>query len=1472
MNSSSLASTVRLEGALFSRDFLDRLGALSSDLPHLSPQSYGLAPEDKLREKISASWNALSGRWDRFQSELKKLSEDDYAVGITRREWLLPVLQELNFGRVQTANAIRLTVGDESKEYAISHGWNRTPLHLLGARVSLDVRTQGLPGAAQMAPHALVQECLNRSGEHLWAVLSNGYKFRVLRDSAAIARRSYVEFDLEAIFENEDASGFALFWLLCHASRFEWRAAANEENEANPPILEDWQKETEQEGVRARDVMRGGVQGAIEHIGTGLLRHKDNKPLREELRSGALLPLDFYKLTLRLVYRLLFILVAEAKDNLLLPVIKAPLTPNPSPPNAALGTGESEAKARATARERYENYYSLAKLRQRAAKTRGTAHEDAWQGLCLTFQFLRGGEEGLAIPALGGFLFQEARLKDGSVALEECHLANEDLFAALRQLCYFQQGAARRQVNFTNLGSEELGSVYESLLELTPRVDLDGYRFQLETLAGNERKITGSYYTPEILVKSLLDSALEPVIEAALRRAASGEQRMENVSDGELLSGFGSVGTRDDSGGTGLSVDTHLSEGRIVRSDFAATEISEFDSGEHRRGMGQGKHEGIPAISEHSDGQSARNRNASDSGTARGIGDSRTNSAFATEHGNLGASASESATQPTAQTRKGNVNPLATRHSLLAAQEKALLSLRICDPACGSGHFLTAAARRVASRLALLRTQGNEPEKAEYQHALREVVGHCIYGIDVNEMAVELCKIALWMEGLEAGRPLSFLDSHIRCGNSLLGATPDMIENGLPDEAFAALEGDDKTVVSALKKRNKLERDTQTTTSLFVEEKLPLGDLRRAIAEIEQVGDEQLEGVQQKERMLRALEQSGSYDHTHLLYDAWCAAFVWKKVPDTLRGEGALAKGETNPNFIEPLTTEGIRYIQQSALPMFAQQRPEIKRLRGQYKWFHPHLEFPAVFGDKGGFDVILGNPPWERVKLQEKEWFAARSPEIAGAPNAAARGRLIEQLKSGDPVLHGAFLDDKRRAEGESHFARSSDRFPLCGRGDVNTYALFAELNRNFINDSGRVGCIVPSGIATDDTTKFFFGDLVERQSLISLYDFQSSKGLFSEIGHARFKFCCLTMCGANDSHGSNAEFAFFLRSDAELQDAERRFKLSPDEIALLNPNTKTCPIFRSSRDAELTKAIYRRVPVLVNESTGANPWGIKFSTMFHMSNDSGLFENEPDEGRLPLYEAKMLHHFDHRWATYENGDTRDVSDAEKNDPQFVVQPRYWVAAHEVKAKMSDKWDKKWLLGFRDICRSTDERTVIASVLPRVGCGNKIPLMIIDEDVAKAACLIANLTAFPYDYTSRQKIGSTTLNYFIFKQLPVLPPSTYDQTPSWTGDALLRDWIARRVLELTYTAYDLRDWAHDLGYDGEPFGWDTARRFALRCELDAAFFHLYGLTRDETAYVLDTFPIVRRKDERDYGTYRTKDEILRLFDEMAALCIVPVA
>ncbi|MBL8742577.1 MAG: restriction endonuclease, partial [Myxococcales bacterium] len=805
------------------------------------------------------------------------------------------------------------------------------------------------------------------------------------------------------------------------------------------------------------------------------------------------------------------------------------------------------------------------------------------------------------------------------------------------------------------------------------------------------------------------------------------------------------------------------------------------------------------------------------------------------------------------------------------------------------------------------------------QHVLRDVIGRCLYGVDLNPMAAELCRVSLWLEALEPGKPLSFLDHHIRVGNSLLGTTPKLIAGGLPDEAFNPIEGDDKKACTELKKRNRAEG--KGLGSLFVAEDAERAEaLRSAAKAVDEMDDDTPERLARKAQTFAEAQQRYDYVAAKRLADAWCAAFVIRKHFPPLAHNARFA--DTKPFGI----TQGQLTDLAQGRDLPAELATETERLARQYQFFHWHLAFPEVFA-RGGFDCILANPPWERVKLQEKEWFANRSPDIANAPNAAARKRLIEALKRDDPALHHQFLDDARKAEGESHLLRDSGCYPLCGRGDINLYAVFAEGMRSLLSERGRAGAVLPTGIATDDTTKFFFQDVVERKSLASLFDFEN-KGVFFPEVHSSLKFCIFTAGRGLRPTADAAEFVFYAHAVEELRDPGRRFPLSPDDIALLNPNTRTCPIFRSRKDAELTKGIYRRVQVLIREAQGnapeENPWGIRFSTMFHMSNDSHLFHTreqlESDgwqlegnvfrrggEKYLPLYEAKMVDFFDHRaahvvlsaTAMVRQGQPEPLTESEHQEARVLPIPRSWVSEMVVCDALDSTWARRWFLGLRDITSATNERTVIPAVIPLSGVGNNLPVLFLNDVLsADGGTLSACLSSFVLDFAARFKVGGLHLNFFIVEQFPAPPPKALTEACEWSGNTARRAWLAPRVLELTYTAWDLELFGRDCGWDGPPFRWDDERRFQIRCELDAAFFHLYlpadadgqwrlarkadGCPHDETlddlaalkrycptprdavAYIMDTFPIVRRKDEEKYnGDYRTKRVILGIYDAM---------
>lgn len=1360
-------SNVRSEGVLLPVDVLQRIVSRDRELPGMYPKltqgdsseslereknPWNLSGGERLTDAINRSWQKMLAVWRRFAELRDNLLEGAPGTRLTREELLLPLFAELGYGRLVAARPedrlVRgsgMASGSQEKSYPISHFWLHSPIHLVGCGVDMDRRTRGIAGAAQSSPHSLVQEFLNRSDAHLWGFVSNGLVLRILRDNASLSRQAFVEFDLQGLFNGESFADFALLWMLCHQSRVE---AEKPEN----CWLEQWMQEGRDAAVLALDSLRSGVQQAIVALGQGFMESR-NPALRQRLRDGSLNRQEYFRQLLRLVYRIIFLFVLEDRRMLHGP------------------------EATQSSRDRYFHSYSLSRLRKLATSIPGGNHCDLYEGVKLVMSRLeRMGCPELGLAPLGGFLWSEKALPD----IAACSLRNADLLKAIRELAFTVREGRRRPVDYRHLGARELGSVYESLLELHPVVE--NGKFRLDVAAGNDRKTTGSYYTPTQLIDSLLDSALEPVISRTIRAAGSVE-----------------------------------------------------------------------------------------------------------------------------------------------AAETALLNLKICDPACGSGHFLLAAAQRLAKRLAALRSGDEEPAPAALRHALRDVMGRCMYGVDINPMSVELCKVSLWLEAVEPGKPLSFLDHHIQCGNSLLGTTRQCILDGLPEDAFDALAGDDKKACAALRKRNKIHLEAVFasigTRRIGTQENLLAEQWREdfealmnvaAPPDLDAMPANTIVELEAQEKAYYGWIGSGDRQRKKLLFDMWCAAFVAPRY---------FPEREARPGFFEDTPTG----ITSGMIQDFASGRQDsqaaqtiAQQMAEQYQFFHLAVSFPEVEA-KGGFDVVLGNPPWERIKLQEKEWFAAIRPDIAEARNAAARKKMIAALEKDNPALYAAYMQALRAVDGQSHFLRNSGRFPLCGRGDINLYTVFAENMRNMLNDSGRLGCIVPSGIAADDTTKFFFQDLVEKKSLISLFDFEN-QGIFAGV-HNSYKFSLLTCGNGKQALADQADFVFFAHGTDDLQDPERRFTLSPHDIELLNPNTRTCPIFRSQKDAELTKAVYRRVPVLIRESRGKlpeeNPWGIQFKTMFHMSNDSHLFRTReeleaegwelhgnifvrPDDDRrqyLPLYEAKMTHQFNHRVAdvvkseiaVHRQQQPQPLSVEELGDTTRTAVPYYWVCENEVWSKLEDaRWPYEWLMGWRDITAATNERTVISGVIPACAVGDTFLLMFPVNDYAPY--IVPCLNSSVVDYATRQKIGGVHLKYHYFKQLPILQSQILDKPVPWHPSLTLADWLKSRILELTYTAEDLRPFAEDMGYDGEPFVWDEERRFQLRAELDAAFFHLYlpanpdgtwkqaeketdteykalcaafPTPRHAVDYIMETFPIVKKKDEKVYGRYRTKEAILREYDRM---------
>ncbi|QSV68348.1 MAG: N-6 DNA methylase [Aphanizomenon flos-aquae DEX188] len=1363
---------VQFEGNLLAADITTEL--LTGNIKGQTPADFGLPKSDKLEDEIAIAWGDAKAYWASFQRQLNRLDAEDTATSITR-EMAVLLLKSLGYTPVYTAKAEVV----EGQTYAISHRavlpsdssitnyvrvafpkeilpiTNYPPIHIIGCRLDIDQRPPS--GTPRLSAHGLVQEYLNKT-EHLWAIATNGFRWRLLRDSSLMTRLTYIEFDLEQILNGENFAEFGLFYRLFHRSRLPETA-----DDADKCLLEYYHQESLQQGGRVRDRLRDGVEKALIQLGNGFIQHRDSENLRQklsnnyELRSrsvsdslrgvaiGNITNYALYRQLLRLIYRLLFLMVAESRNLLLI--------------------GEDTEKARI-----YLEYYSIERLRELAERPRyhREGFQDIWQGLRVTFKLFDENWRGqiLGLSPLNGDLFGSQTLTD----LDDCGIDNYDLLTGIRCLSLYEDKGQTRRVNYAALDVEELGSVYESLLDFHPQIKQNQGIYEFNLVFGSDRKTTGSYYTPPQLVQQLIKTALEPVI----------EEKLKNVTPSRSHALHGNVDPE------ALSPGTIEVEPQRVHS--------QPESGNERL-------------------------------------------------------------------------------------EQALLSIKVIDPACGSGHFLLAAARRIGKELAKVRTGESQPAPEPLRQAVRDVIQNCIYGVDLNPLAVDLCKVALWIEGFATGKPLNFLDHRIKCGNSLVGVLDlDCLDAGIPDDAFKAVTGDDKKLATDFKKRNKKERENQGQLSIFETSADDSYIFAKLWQELADFSENTPQEVKEKERKYQDNLLDNHWWLKYVACNLWTSAFFrpltehnLQLLPTTetlnrLKRELVQKVLNSDSNYELRVTNYELQGLIEAA-----------NKLAKEKNFFHWPLEFPEVFNPQSnnyelpkGFDCVLGNPPWEILQIAEKEFFASRNLEIANAPNKAAREKLIKELPKQNPALAQAFEDAKHDAEAQSKFIREGGRFPLTAVGKINTYAVFAETTRSLINDNGRVGVIVPTGIATDDTCKKFFGDLIQKQNLASLYDFENREKLFAAVD-SRMKFSLLALSGKPIKRGN---FAFFVTQPKQLENQTRLFQLSPQDIALINPNTLTCPVFRTSKDAELTKKIYQNVPVLENEKTGINPWGISFMRMFDMANDSGLFHTqdpqileEVEDLKVPLYEAKMFHQFDHRWATYtDNGDTRDLTDDEKSDLSFTVKPRYWVDKKEVENKLSGKWDKNWLLGFRDITNSTNERTAIFSLLPKVAVNHKAPLVLLKQNKPQFYCLfVANVNSLVFDFVTRQKVGGTSLSFFILKQLPVIPPERYTQKDI--------EYITPRVLELVYTSWEMQPFALDMGYNGEPFIWNPNKRALIRAELDAYYAKLYQLTRDELRYILDpadvygadfpseTFRVLKNNEIKQFGEYRTQRLVLEAWD-----------
>ncbi|MFU8886068.1 MAG: Eco57I restriction-modification methylase domain-containing protein [Cyanobacteriota bacterium] len=1147
------------------------------------------------------------------------------------------------------------------------------------------------------SPHSCLQECLNADDNANWGLLLTGDRLRLLHDNPSLVKPAYLAVDLELLVDGELFDEFAVLWLLLHASRFR-------HPQTGCCVLDAWKEQAQEAGERVLGQLRNGVQQALEALGNGLLQHPDNEVLRSQLASGSLSGQELHRQLLRLVYRFLFLFTAEDRDLLF------PRT-----------LGQEDPRRRI-----YREGYSVGRLRELAIRRSASEgpYGDLWQTQKLVFLQLRQSSSPLGLPGLGG-LFAEPQCQ----ALEQCELANRFLLRAIRAIGWFQAGDTLTRVNYRDLNTEELGSVYEGLLELHPQLERAGgsWGWSYGGGAGSDRKTTGSYYTPDQLVQLLIVSALLPVI----------ADRLETAS---------------------------------------------------------------------------------------------------------------------------RLSKATTQQEKKQEQEAALLAIRVLDPACGSGHFLLAAARRLALELARIRAGDEEPSEELRQECLREVVAHCIYGVDKNPMAVELCKVALWIEAVDPGKPLSFLDAHIQCGDSLVGVfDPKVLEQGIPDEAYKPLTGDDKPTCTSLKKENasfrKAGQKGTLQGTLNLQATPPISRSQQRLKEIEAMPESTLAEGAAKQAAYEAWEQERSSDPQTLAADLYSAAFFLPKT------QASRSKVPTSEHLL----------LLQSGQEIPGDLELAVEQAAKDFRFFHWHLRFGEVM-EKGGFDCVLGNPPWETMSPDIKEWFATYDPAIRNNSPEGQR-EIMERLLS-NAAIREVWDAHCNQLYGSANFIKSSGRYRLfaqgnLGKGDFNTYRFFVELSLLLCSLKGAAGMIVPENLYNGANAMALRKVLTEERGPLLLRGFENAKKYWFPDVHSAAKFC-LFASPPRPKGEHSIDAAFCIRTEKQLKELPGKVSL-PSWIAQeIGGEALAIPEIRSSLELAIIEKLYAAYPRFkegYEKLGGPRPYAAEI----HMGNDRDLFTEDGND--IPLYEGKMVDQYDYRAKAYVSGrgrsavwDDLDFSSAEK-----AIVPQWHVATSSLDARRTERI-AQYRIGFCDVTSPTNQRSLVATIIPAgFICGDKVPTIKLGESFGSASLLwLAIANSLSMDFIVRKKV-SLKMSYTVLDTLP-LPARKPESEPE-----RLITWLAA---SLALVGPEMDEAASN--YAEEDPSWSQERhedpqiRHQKRAEIEAIYAgEILKLTRSEMEFILDpasasndfdgyeNFGALKRAEIRQFGEYRTQRLVLEAWDRL---------
>ena len=1225
------------------------------------------------------------------------------------------------------------------------------------------------------------------SGNLRWGFLTNGAVWRLYYQGARSVSEQFFEIDLASLLhvckdpvdtdDTENDRPERDHWLKVFSLMFRRESFASSPTDSRTFHIRAIEEGRFYEERVAKNISDVVFQTVFPALINAIAADKPEAGLND-VRHAALI----------LLYRVLFLLYAE--DRNLLPVRD----------------------------ERYDDYALRDKVRGDVGwrKDQNDTFSDLqdryWSVIDGLSRAIDKGDASIGLPPYNGGLFDRI----ATPLLDGVRIPDSVMAEIIDLLSYERQGGQRHYINYRDLSVQQLGSIYERLLEFEIKRNPDKGLVVRPNLFA--RKSSGSYYTPDELVGLILKETLEPLIEDKL---SAFREKVAALADAN------------------------------IEEDDKISQLRRIDPAE------------------------------------------------------------------------------------------ALLTLRVCDPAMGSGHFLvnlvdyltdtiietlaevnsivdwveepytSPLADRIVDIRATIKNKADDNnwavdiEQLDDRHIIRRMVlKRCVYGVDKNQMAVELAKVSLWLHTFTVGAPLSFLDHHLRCGDSLFGETVGRVLKRLN------ANGQELLISEALSTARSSAVSMQTIEGLTDAE---IAEAHRS-AEIFEGVVAMTDPLDRFMKLIHAIDWLGLTDRDDKAsVQAWLdgqfgdpveiARGRISVIPPTHTQDAPILSQapkqvDMGPATFPPAREEAARFaaILRNALTLIEEER-----------FLNWEVAFPGVWrqwdGERtGGFDALIGNPPWDVYEFEEVPWFEGRDPVIAKAGKSERKKKIDALKEQCDPLWFEFEQARARLRQGSSLIKKGKSSLVWNTKGKLDLYKMFVERAVQLLAPQGLVGFLVKTGIATGKGTSAFFYDRAVAGCVKTLFDFENKKVFFTDI-HASEKFCAFVVSRERGFEATDC--AYYLHSLEELDDPGRRFLLTTDDFARVNPNSKTSPIFRSKRDAELTTQIYAAKPILSLHRGKKNPlWPVVYNQMLNISTDQGLFRTveqlEGTEGAfsigqnrfqnaggiwLPLYEGKMAQAFDHRASdvyinsenVFRQGQKLSIPVEEKGDPNRYPATRFYVQEKDTRWPNADAWT----IAFKDVTATTNMRTMIAAMLPKSGVAHTFPVLSLNDEVVSraptAAVILGCLNAIPFDYTARQKIPATHFTWYVLEQLPVIPLEVIKRTKF--GDTSAWDLITEMVLELTYTAHDMAPFARDMGHiddKGEvlpPYQWNEVRRIRLKAKLDAVFFHLYGIfnpanreqSRDDIRYIYSTFPIVERQEIKAHSRYLSRDLALAYCNTLAA-------